>query len=34
MVAAQAWYRSPAYQDAVAFRHAGSVSRAFFVQGI
>lgn len=32
--AAQAWYHSAAYQDAVKFRHAGSQSQAFLVQGV
>lgn len=33
MEAARAWYDSPSYQAAVKFRHAGSTSRAFFVEG-
>ena len=33
MIAARAWYDSPAYQAAVRFRHAGSRSRAFFIDG-
>jgi uncharacterized protein (DUF1330 family) len=33
MDSAQAWYHSPAYLAAAAFRHAGSKSQAFFVQG-
>ena len=33
MIAARAWYDSPAYQSAVRFRHAGSRSRAFFIDG-
>lgn len=31
MMAARAWYDSPAYQAAVKFRHAGSKSKAFFI---
>jgi uncharacterized protein (DUF1330 family) len=34
MVAARAWYDSPAYQAAVKFRHAGSKSKAFFTEGV
>jgi uncharacterized protein (DUF1330 family) len=34
MAAAKAWYDSPAYQAAVKFRHAGSKSKAFFVEGL
>jgi len=34
MVAARAWYGSPAYQTAVKFRHAGSKSKAFFIEGV
>lgn len=34
MAAARAWYDSPSYQAAVKFRHAGSTSRAFFIEGI
>jgi uncharacterized protein (DUF1330 family) len=34
MTAARAWYDSPAYQAAVKFRHAGSTSKAFFVDGV
>jgi uncharacterized protein (DUF1330 family) len=34
MAAARAWYDSPAYQAAVKFRHAGSKSNAFFIEGI
>jgi uncharacterized protein (DUF1330 family) len=34
MTAARAWYDSPAYQAAVKFRHAGSRSKAFFVDGV
>jgi uncharacterized protein (DUF1330 family) len=34
MAAARAWYTSPAYQAAVKFRHAGSRSKAFFVEGV
>jgi uncharacterized protein (DUF1330 family) len=33
MVAARAWYNSPSYQAAVKFRHAGSQSKAFFIEG-
>ena len=33
LAAAHAWYHSPAYQEAVAFRHTGSKSRAFLVEG-
>ncbi len=33
MIAARAWYDSPAYQAAVRFRYAGSRSRAFFIDG-
>jgi len=32
--AARAWYHSAAYQEAVKFRHAGSESQAFLVQGV
>ncbi|MCB8882576.1 DUF1330 domain-containing protein [Acidisoma cellulosilytica] len=31
---ARAWYDSPAYQAAAKFRHAGSKSKAFFIEGI
>lgn len=34
MAAARAWYDSPAYQAAVKFRHAGSISKAFFIEGV
>jgi uncharacterized protein (DUF1330 family) len=34
MTAARAWYDSPAYQAAVQFRHAGSRSKAFFIEGV
>jgi uncharacterized protein (DUF1330 family) len=34
MTAARAWYDSPAYQAAVKFRHAGSTSKAFFIDGV
>jgi uncharacterized protein (DUF1330 family) len=34
MTAARAWYDSPAYQAAVKFRHAGSTSQAFFIDGV
>lgn len=34
MAAARAWYESPAYQAAVKFRHAGSRSKAFFIEGV
>jgi uncharacterized protein (DUF1330 family) len=34
MPAARAWYDSPSYQAALKFRHAGSTSRAFFIEGI
>jgi uncharacterized protein (DUF1330 family) len=34
MVSARAWYDSPAYQAAAKFRHAGSRSRAFFIEGV
>ena len=34
MVAARTWYDSPAYQAAVKFRHAGSKSKAFFIEGV
>ena len=34
MAAARAWYDSPAYQAAVKFRHAGSTSKAFFIEGV
>ena len=33
LAAARAWYHSPAYSAAAAFRHAGSKSQAFFVEG-
>ena len=31
---AKAWYGSPAYQDALAHRKAGSISRTFIVEGV
>lgn len=31
---AKAWYDSPAYQDAVKHRHAGSDYRVFIVEGV
>jgi uncharacterized protein (DUF1330 family) len=31
---ARAWYNSPSYQAAVKFRHAGSKSKAFFIEGV
>lgn len=31
---AKAWYESPAYQDALVHRKAGSISRAFVVEGV
>lgn len=34
MMAARAWYDSPAYQAAAKFRHAGSESKAFFIEGV
>ncbi|MEJ1977954.1 MAG: DUF1330 domain-containing protein [Acetobacteraceae bacterium] len=34
MAAARAWYDSPAYQAAAKYRHAGSKSRAFFIEGV
>jgi uncharacterized protein (DUF1330 family) len=34
MAAARAWYDSPSYQAAVKFRHAGSKSTAFFIEGL
>lgn len=34
MTAARAWYDSPAYQAAVKYRHAGSRSKAFFIDGV
>jgi uncharacterized protein (DUF1330 family) len=34
MAAARAWYDSPAYQAALKFRHAGSTSTAFFIEGV
>jgi uncharacterized protein (DUF1330 family) len=34
MAAARAWYDSPSYQAAVKFRHAGSKSKAFFLEGL
>lgn len=34
MAAARAWYDSPSYQAAVKFRHSGSKSKAFFIEGV
>jgi uncharacterized protein (DUF1330 family) len=34
MAAARAWYDSPSYQAAVKFRHAGSKSKAFSMEGV
>jgi uncharacterized protein (DUF1330 family) len=34
MAAARAWYDSPSYQAAFKFRHAGSKSKAFFIEGV
>ncbi len=34
MATARAWYDSPSYQAAVKFRHAGSTSKAFFIEGV
>jgi uncharacterized protein (DUF1330 family) len=34
MAAARAWYDSPSYQAAVKFRHGGSTSTAFFIEGV
>ena len=34
MAAARAWYDSPAYQAAAKFRQAGSMSKAFFIEGV
>jgi len=34
IAAARAWYDSPSYQAAVRFRHDGSQSKAFFIEGI
>jgi uncharacterized protein (DUF1330 family) len=34
ITAARAWYDSPAYQAAVKFRHAGSTSKAFIIDGV
>jgi uncharacterized protein (DUF1330 family) len=34
MAAARAWYDSPSYQAALKFRHAGSSSKAFFIEGV
>ena len=31
---AKAWYGSPAYQEALAHRKAGSISRTFVVEGV
>ena len=34
MAAARAWYDSPAYHAAAKFRHRGSQSKAFFIEGL
>ena len=34
LAAARTWYDSPAYQAAAKFRHAGSKSKAFFIEGV
>lgn len=34
MAAARGWYDSSAYQAAVKFRHSGSKSKAFFIEGV
>jgi uncharacterized protein (DUF1330 family) len=34
MVSARAWYDSPSYQAAAKFRHEGSKSEAFFIEGV
>ena len=34
MSSARAWYESPSYQAAAKFRHAGSKSKAFFINGV
>jgi uncharacterized protein (DUF1330 family) len=34
MADAKAWYDSPAYQEAVAHRHAGSDYRVFIIDGL
>lgn len=34
MAEARAWYDSPAYQEAVAHRHAGSDYRVFIIEGL
>ena len=34
MTAARAWYDNPAYQAAAKFRHAGSTSKAFLIDGV
>lgn len=34
MLSARAWYDSPSYQAAAKFRHGGSRSRAFFIEGV
>jgi uncharacterized protein (DUF1330 family) len=34
LAAVRAWYDSPAYQAAVKFRHAGSRSKALFIEGV
>ena len=34
MAEARAWYESPAYQEAVVHRHAGSEYRVFIIEGV
>lgn len=34
VIEAEAWYHSPAYQEAAAYRKAGSTSRVLIVQGL
>ncbi len=34
MAAGRAWYDSQAYRAAVKFRHLGSQSKAFFIEGL
>jgi uncharacterized protein (DUF1330 family) len=34
MVAGRAWYDSPAYHAAAKYRHLGSQSKAFFIEGL
>ncbi len=34
MAAARAWYDSPSYQAAAKYRHAGSKSKAFLIEGV